>query len=155
MNNNLKYKITASFYATVAVFSGAGVIHFGDKLLDANLALFYGVGTFNPIWVLALFVVPFIGGIVVSLIYGLGGKMLAYIPALIVHGMVYWELYANPALIPEGVRLLPFGYWILIVIVAIEFAGLGGIVGEVLIKKTYGRSDKRKLHKRYQKQSGA
>ncbi len=154
MSDKLKYQMTAVFFATVAVFAGAGVIHFGDQFLGVNLAVFYGVSTFNPTWVVALILVPFVGGFVVSLIYGLGGKLLAYLPALIVHGMAYIELSANPALLPAGVSLLPLGYWILIVIVAVEAAGIGGIVGEVMVKKTYGRSDKRKLHKKYQKQSG-
>jgi len=153
MNKKLKYQMTAVFYATVAVFTGAGIIYFGDKLLGVNLAIFYGVSTFSPIWVVSLIVVPFIGGLVVSLIYGLGGQLLAYIPAIIVHGMAYLELYTNAASMPAGVSLLPIGYWILIMIVAVEAGGIGGIVGEVVVKKTYGRSDKRKLHKKYQKQS--
>jgi len=153
MTNKLKYRMTAVFYATVSIFTGAGVIYFGDKLLGTNLALFYGVSTFSPIWVISLIAIPFVGGFVVSLIYGLGGQLLAYMPAIIVHGMAYYEFYANPALLPAGVSLLPIGYWILIMIVAVEACGIGGIVGEVMVKKTYGRSDKRKLHKKYQKQS--
>ena len=99
---------------------------------------------------LDLFLVPFIAGIVVSMIYGLGGKILAYFSPLIVRVANYIQLDGAEAL-PDGVSILPLGYWILVIIVAIEFSAVGGIVGEIIIKRTYGRTnDKSKLHKKYQ-----
>ena len=140
---------------TLAILAGAAVIYAGNKIIGIDLELYYGIQTFNPYWVLTLFLVPFIGGIVVSFIYGLGGKILAYFPALIVHGAGYLYYQMNPGMVPDGTTTLQLGYWILIVIIAVEAAAVGGIVGEVVIKKTYGRSDKRKLHKRYQKRPAA
>ncbi len=154
MKVSTKHRIASTFYATAAVLAGAAVIHFGDRLLGVNLELFYGIATFNPMWIIALFVVPFVGGMVVSFVFGLGGKMLAYFPALIVRGTSYVEV-SNAPILPDGMSVLPIGYWLLVVVVAVEFAGLGGIVGEALIKKTYGRSAKHKVHKKYQKERKA
>jgi hypothetical protein len=135
---------------TIAVLAGAGVVMLGDYLLGVNLEIFFGIGTFSPIWVLDLFVVPFIAGIVVSMIYGLGGKILAHFSPLIVRGISYIQLSGAETL-PDGVSLLPLGYWTLVIIVAIEFSALGGIVGDIIIKRTYGRTaDKSKLHKKFQ-----
>ena len=135
----------------VAILVGAAVMYGGQKLIGIDLELYYGIQTFNPYWVLTLFLVPFIGGLVVSFIYGLGGKILAYFPAVIVQGAGYLYYEMNPGMVPAGTTTLELGYWLLVVIIAVEAAAVGGIVGEVVIKKTYGRSDKRKLHKRYQK----
>lgn len=134
--------------ATVAVLAGAVVVYVGHRLLDVKLELFYGVATFSPSWVLALFLVPFVSGIVVALIYGLGSKILAHFSPLIVVGVSYYETYTNRGLLEDGVSLLPLGYWLFIVIVAVEFASVGGVIGEILVKKTYGRSGRRHLHRR-------
>jgi hypothetical protein len=144
------FSFMALFMGTVAILAGAAVVLLGDYLLGVNLELFHGIGTFSPIWVLDLFVVPFIAGIVVSMIYGLGGKILAYFSPLIIRIASYIQLNGAESL-PEGVSVLPLGYWTLVIIVAIEFSALGGIVGEIIIKRTYGRtSDKSKLHKKFQ-----
>jgi len=49
--------------------------------------------------------------------------------------------------LPEGVTLLPFWYWILVLIVAIEAAAFGGMFGEVVVKKTYGRRPRHLFYK--------
>src|SRR3569832_1560166 len=79
--------------AAVAVLVGAGIVYLGDKLLGVTLERFYGVETFTLFWVADLFLVPFIAGIVVSLIYGLGGKMLAHLCPVIVRVISYYELH--------------------------------------------------------------
>mgnify|MGYP000278900081 CR=1 FL=1 len=151
MNLSLKQLLFKIGIGTVAILAGAVVVLLGDKLLGINLALFYGIGTFSPIWVLDLFFVPFIAGIVVSLIYGLGGKILAHASPLIVHIVSYVQLN-NGGVLPDGASILPMGYWILVIIVAIEFSAFGGFIGEIIVKRTYGRTrDKSKLHKKYQK----
>ena len=147
----LKFNFMAMIMGTLAILVGAVIIYFGDKLIGIDLELYYGIKTFNPYWVLTLFLVPFIGGLAVSLIYGLGGKILAYFPAVIVRGASYLYYEMNPEAVPPGTTTLELGYWLLVVIIAVEAAAVGGIIGEVVIKKTYGRSDKAKLHKRYQK----
>jgi hypothetical protein len=35
---------------------------------------------------------------------------------------------------------MPMGWWGFYVILAIEAAAIGGVIGEVVIKRTYGRS---------------
>jgi len=144
------FNMLAVMMGTLSIAVGTAIIYLGYQLLGIDLSLYYGIRTFNPTWVVALFLVPFIGGLFVSFIYGLGGKILAYIPALLVCGAdyIYLEFFG---MVPQGTTLLPLGYWILVVIIAVESAGVGGIIGEVVIKKTYGRSDKKKLHKKYQK----
>src|SRR3569832_1848535 len=73
MNLVLKNRLLDVGIAAVAVLVGAGIVYLGDKLLGVTLERFYGVETFTLFWVADLFLVPFIAGIVVSLIFGLGG----------------------------------------------------------------------------------
>ncbi len=150
MNNNpLKFKLIELSWATMALAAASVVIFVGNQVLDVSMDIFYGVSTFNPRWITNLFLVPFIAGIVVSLIYGLGGKIIAHLAPLPV--MLFNYLSLDKALLPEGVVQLPIYYWLLVVIVAMEFAGIGGVVGEILIKKTYGRRPKEAIHVRYQR----
>ena len=138
---------------TVAIGAGVVVNYLGDRLMNylspppgMRLELFWGVSTFNPMWILALFLVPFIAGIVVSLVYGLGGKMLCYFVPIIVRGYSYIHMMNYEGL-PEGVTLLPFWYWLLVLIVAIEAAAFGGAFGEIVVKRTYGRRPKKIVYK--------
>ena len=152
MNFNSKrdYKLIALDIAwgTVALAAGCAVIYFGDRLLNVSLEVYFGISTFSPIWILDLIFVPLVAGFVVSLIYGLGGKMLAHLAPLIVRVHAY--IVIDTSVFPDGVELLPLGYWILIVIVSVEAAAAGGLIGEFTMKKTYGRSPKHLIHKRYQ-----
>ncbi len=131
----------------VAIGVGAIVNYAGDRLLGVRLELFWGVSTFSMIWAIDLFVVPFIAGLSVSMVYGLGGKLLCYFSPIIVRGASYIQMNYFTEM-PEGVTVLPFFYWILILIVAIEAAAIGGVFGEIMIKKTYGRRSKHLLYKK-------
>ncbi|MDH5693862.1 MAG: hypothetical protein OEZ47_12235 [Gammaproteobacteria bacterium] len=148
MNNQLKYKLQEILWGSMSILAGAAVVYIGQHmLLGVRFELFYGISTFNLAWITSLFFIPFLGGIVVSLVYGLGGKILSHFSPLLILIPDYLEV--KDAILPEGVNVLPFGYWFLLVIVAMEFCALGGIVGEVLTKKTYGRSPKQKFHVKY------
>lgn len=138
-------RLQGCFWLTVSIGAGCIVIAIGDYLIGVRLELFYGIKTFSPLWVITMTIVPLLGGIVVSLIYGLGGKMMSYFPALIVHGLEYWD--SATSTLEPGVELLPLGYWGFIVIVAIECAAVGGVLGEVWVKKTYGRVPPEILYK--------
>jgi hypothetical protein len=149
----MKYRLMAFIMALVAIFAGVLVNYFGDRLMNylapppgLRLELFWGVATFNPVWILDLFLVPFIAGIVVSLVYGLGGKVLCYFVPIIVRIVSYIEMMNYKGL-PDGVTLLPFWYWILVLIVAIEAAAFGGAFGEIIVKKTYGRRPRHMVYK--------
>jgi hypothetical protein len=124
-----------------ALLIGMALNHFGDRLLGVRIELFSGLSTFSFAWLLDVFFVPFVVGLVVSRIFGLGGKWLCYFPPLIVRSLSYAEiLYVSGT--PHGSNLNPMGWWGLYVILAMESAGIGGIVGEVIIKNIYGRSPK-------------
>lgn len=135
-------------WATVATVVGVAIILGGDKLLGVQLEVFSGMQTFDVLWILDLIVVPLIAGFVVSLIYGLGGKMVAHLPALIAKSYAYFSL--TPEMVTNG-ELIPLGFWVLICIVVVEACAAGGLLGEYLIKRTYGRRPKHLIHKRYQK----
>ncbi len=135
-------------WGIMALSVGSAIVYFGDRLLNVSLEVYFGISTFSPIWVLDLIFVPLVAGFVVSLIYGLGGKMLAHFAPLFVRIFGYYSI--DTALFPDGVMLLPIGYWILIIIVSMEAAAAGGLIGEFVIKKTYGRRPKHLIHKRYQ-----
>jgi hypothetical protein len=145
----LKNRLMDFGVASVAVAGGAVVVYSGGRLLGVDLEYYFGPATYTPQWVLTLFFVPFVGGIVVSLIYGLGGKILAHLPALIVHSISYYQVYGTTP--DDGSLILPIGYWIFVVILCVEFATIGGVIGEVMVKKTYGRTARHNLHKLHRK----
>jgi len=125
----------------VALLAGVALNHLGDKLLGVRLELFYGLSTFSFAWGLDIFVLPFIVGLLVSWIFGMGGKWLCYFPPLIVRSISYAEIvYVTGT--PHGSTLNPLGWWGFYVILAMEAAGIGGIIGEVMIKRVYGRTEK-------------
>lgn len=124
----------------VALLIGMSLNHFGDRLLGVKLELFSGLSTFSFAWILDVFFVPFLVGLAVAWIFGMGGKWLCYFPPLIVRCLSYAEiLYLSGT--PHGSILNPMGWWGFFVILAMESAGIGGIVGEVMIKNVYGRSN--------------
>ena len=136
------------FWMLLALVAGIIVIAVGERLLNVSLGVFYGIQTFHPLWVASLILVPLIAGLVVSFIYGLGGKMLAHFAPIPIQTYHYLQL--DNASLPDGVTVLPLGYWILLLIVCVEAAAAGGLIGEVIIKRTYGRRPKHLVHKRYQ-----
>lgn len=143
------------FMVVVAITAGVAVNYLGDRFINyiapppgVRVELFWGVATFSPYWVIALTIPPLIAGFVVSMVYGLGGKLICYFVPIIVRGASYIQMMGHENL-PDGVVLLPFGYWVLILIVAIEAAAIGGVFGEILMKKTYGRRPKHTLHKKH------
>lgn len=125
----------------VAMLIGMSLNHFGDRLLGVKIELFWGLSTFSFAWILDVFFVPFLVGLAVAWIFGWGAKWLCYFPPLIVRCLSYAEiLYVSGT--PHGSTLNPLGWWGFFVILAMESAGIGGIVGEVMIKNVYGRSKK-------------
>jgi hypothetical protein len=128
-----------------ALLIGCTVIHFGDRLLGVKIELFYGLQTFNFLWMLDMFVLPFLDGVLVAIIFGLGGKWLCYFPPLIVRLISYEVL--KYGVVPQGTSLMPMGWWGFFVILTIEAAAFGGIIGEVVMKGTYGRSAPEKIYK--------
>jgi hypothetical protein len=122
-----------------ALLVGCAVNHFGDRLLGVQIELFRGLDTFSFLWILDMFALPFLVGLLVAVIFGLGGKWLCYFPPLIVRSINYYALAHSGFSSPDA-SLLPLGWWGFFVILAIEAAAVGGIIGEVVMKGTYGRS---------------
>lgn len=120
--------------------------HFCDRILGVRIEAFSGgIGYFSPLWVLDLFLVPFIAGIIVSVIYGFGGKWLSCVPPLIVRCVSYVGIAQHWIPIAPGSKLMPLGWWGFFAILAMEAAIGGGVIGEVVIKRTYGRSTPNKV----------
>lgn len=134
MNIRTKRYITGC----IALIAGCLINYAGDRILGVDVELWWGLSTFGFAWMLDLFVVPLIAGIAVAVIFGLGGKWLCYFPPLIVRIINYFTLYYADSL-PQGSQMLTFPLWILIVILAVEAAAFGGVIGEILVKRTYGR----------------
>lgn len=125
----------------VALLIGMSLNHLGDRLLGVKIELFSGLATFSVAWILDVFFVPFLVGLVVARIFGKGAWWLCYFPPLIVRCLSYAEiLYVSGT--PHGSILNPMGWWGFFVILAMESASIGGIVGEVMIKNVYGRSNR-------------
>jgi len=123
---------------SMALGAAALLDHFGLRLLGVRIEIFTGIHYFNFTWFIALFILPLAGGMAVSLIYGLGGKILAYFPPLPVMALDYYASM-HTAHLPAGAHLMPLGWWGFFVVVAIESAAIGGIFGEIMNKRIYGR----------------
>ena len=129
------------YRGAAAVLLTSAFNHFADRILGVKIEAFTGgVGYFSPLWVLDLFLVPFLCGVLVSLIYGFGGKWLSWIPSCIVRCGSYFAIATHMTAIAPGSSLMPLGWWGFFLILAIEAAAIGGVIGEVMIKRTYGRS---------------
>ncbi|WP_455205556.1 hypothetical protein [Kaarinaea lacus] len=127
------------FTGAVAIVVGCLVNYVGDLLLGVRIELFWGLDTFSFIWFLQLFILPVLVGMSVSFIYGLGGKWLSYFPPLIIRLAAYYETQYIIG-VPDGASLMPMGWWGFFVIIAIECAVIGGVFGEIMIKRIYGRT---------------
>jgi len=125
----------------LALLVGSLVNYLGDWLIGIRVELFYGLETFNLRWFLQIFIWPIVVGISVSCVYGLGGKWISLLPPLIVRFIAYFETQYLLG-VPDGSALMPMGWWAFFVILAMETAMIGGVIGEIAIKRIYGRSQK-------------
>ena len=118
---------------SIAVMIGIALNFLGDILLGVKIEIFLGISTFTFPWMLDVFLVPFVAGLAVAKVYGKkGGKWLACLPPLIVRSMTYLYLFYTS---PDGDFFydLNLHYWGLCVILAVEAANLGGILGEIMV----------------------
>lgn len=127
---------------TIAVLAGTVLNILGDWLLGVKIEIFQGMATFTPLWALDVFLVPFIAGYVVAKMYGeKGGKWLACLPPLIVRFGAVFHLYLTDPQWNENLFFhLHLHYWGLCVILAVEAANIGGILGEFKLS-AYIRND--------------
>ena len=140
----MKNSLVIPWWTTESILRGslafgvaAALIHFGLRLLGMRIELFTGITYFNFTWAFCVFVLPAISGFVVSSIYGLGGKILAYFPPLPVLALDYYSsLHSSHP--PAGSELMPLGWWGFFVILSIESSAIGGVLGEVMNKRIYG-----------------
>ncbi len=124
-----------------AFLAGAALNFAGDALLGVKIELFHGLSTFSFAWILDVFFVPFLVGLLVAWLFGNGAKWLCYFPPLLVRCISYAEIVYVTG-VPHGSILNPLGWWGFYVILAMEAAGIGGIIGEVFIRKVYSRAQK-------------
>lgn len=125
MNRNRKM-------GAAALLAGIVLNFLGDMLLGVKIEIFSGIATFTFPWMMDIFLVPFASGFAVAKIYGLkGGKYLACIPPLVVRSASYLHLhYFHPH--GDFFYQLNLYYWGPCLILAVESANFGGIIGEVL-----------------------
>jgi len=117
----------AAFMAGVILYKGS------FSLLGVHLEFFSGIASFNMTWVLAMSVLPIGVGVIIGLIYGFGAKYLAHFPPAAV--MLWDYQHVSYADMTPGSHLLPWGMWIMFVILQMEFCAAGGFIGEILIRK--------------------
>ncbi len=123
----------------VAFFASAFFFHMGHLLLGVQIELFWGIAGYNFAFVLSMFLLPLLTGVIVGLIYGWGGKWLAHFPPLVVLSVDYYMTSKTGA--PEGASLIPLMWWGFFVILNMEFCAMGGVFGEILLKRWYGSMD--------------
>jgi len=134
----LKLSTRRKFTGAVALLVVSLIIYGGDHLLGVQPELWWGLSTFSYAWMVDIFLLPLISGVAVAVIFGLGGKWLCYFPPIIVRGLTYLN-YIYYAPLPDEAQLLTLPLWTLIVILVVEAAVFGGVFGEIIIKRTYGR----------------
>ncbi len=132
----------------LAFVIGVAINFFGDRLLGVHIELFHGLSTFSFLWFLDVFILPFFAGFCVAIVFGLGGKWLCYFPPFFVRILSYYLFEIQFWKIPPEHHLMPMGWWGFFVILCIEAAAFGGILGEVYVKSTYGRRAKETLYKK-------
>jgi len=135
----------------LAVMVGCLLNYAGDRLLGVRLEMVplgNPLAIFNALWAIQIFIIPLIVGFVTASIFGLGGKWLCYFPPAIVRTIAYFETEYLLTM-PEGMSLMPFGWWIFFVILAVESAAIGGAFGETMIKRIYGRTSPEEAEKIY------
>jgi hypothetical protein len=123
------------FKYAAAIMAGMVVIFCGDWLLGVKIEVFSGMATFSFSWMLDVFLVPFIAGLVVSrVVCSRMGKWIAFFPPLFVRGLSYLYLYVF--FYSDGKDFsyhLNIFYWGLCVILSMEAANMGGLLGDVLV----------------------
>ncbi len=131
-----------------ALLVGIALNYLGDRLLGVRIETFSGISTFTFPWMLDVFFVPFVVGLAVAWIFGKHAKWLACLPPLFLRGFfyVYVTLFDNPHPYVDFFFEIPLGYWGLCVILAVESANIGAILGEVMMG-TYGRKDEQVVEK--------
>ncbi|MDR2195796.1 MAG: hypothetical protein LBE50_04235 [Gallionellaceae bacterium] len=139
-------KIIKYLRGIVAVVVACALDRWGDQALGVTMELYHGLSGFGMPLLLDMFVLPFFLGMLVTFIFGEGGKWLSHFPPLFVRLYSYYEIVYVTG-IPEGSALIPMGLWVFFVILAMEFSAAGGVVGEVVIKSIYGRSPRHKIYK--------
>lgn len=133
---------------------GTALIYIGDLILGVKIELFSGFSSFNIAWVLDIFFVPFLMGMVVAWIFGRDANhsgegfrftkgigiiiWVCYLPPLIVRSANYFYIQYVTG-VPEGSFLMPWGLWACFVVMTMTTAGMGEIIGEVIIK-LYGKT---------------
>ncbi len=122
---------------TVAVLAGMALNFAGDWLLGAKVEVFKGIDTFTFPWALDVFFVPFLVGLLVAKIFGKHAKWLAVLPPLFVRFLSYLYLYFSDTS-HDFFFNFHLHYWGLCVILAVESANIGAMLGEVLVG-VYGR----------------
>lgn len=126
---------------TVAVAVGILLNFVGDVLLGVKIEIFSGMATFTFPWIVDVFMVPFVAGFVVAKIYRKrGGKWLACLPPLFVRAWSSLSLYLwDPLWHADFSFHHHLHYWGLAVILAVEAANLGGVLGEFVAGAYGGR----------------
>ena len=134
---------------TIAVLAGMLLNFAGDWLLGANIEMFKGIATFNIPWILDIFVLPFLVGMLVAKIYGRkGGKWLACLSPLFVRCITYTYMYLF--VFNDGQDFyyhLNLHYWGPCVILVVEASNFGGIIQEVLVGSYARKSGQNNLLK--------
>lgn len=118
----------------VAIAVGMAIIFLGDVVTGANLETFQGISTFTFGWMVDVFFVPFVAGLIVAKIFReRGGKYLACLPPLFVRFLTYVYLFFF--VYHDGKDFffhMNLYYWGPCLILVVEAANFGAIIGEVL-----------------------
>ena len=146
MNKLVGMKKSRFAKGVIVLFIGCVLNFLGDRLLGVQLELYRGIQGFGGLWIVDVFVLPFFVGLLMSVFFGFGGKWLSYFPPLIVRSISYFQ-FAYLTTVPQGASLAPIGWWGFFVILVVEASAFGGIMGEIMMKGTYGRSPRHKVYK--------
>lgn len=134
---------------TAALMIGSAANYFGDRMLGAHIEIWSGLSYFGAATLADIFVVPFLSGVIVAWVFGHGGKWLCYFPPFIVRGIAYAQLALARPELPPGSSVMNLILWGFFVILCVESAAFGGVLGEVFVRRVYHRPESVKAAERY------
>lgn len=127
-----------SVQALLGILVGATVYYFLAKLVGVQVEVWQGIRTFNnPMWFIAVAVVPAISGLVTGIVAGHNGKWYAMVPVGLLHSIDYMALSQSAG---AQTVVLGYGLFVFFMIVMLELALMAGWGGELIRERFSGEN---------------
>jgi len=127
-----------STQALLGIIVGATVYYLLSKLVGVHVEVWQGIRTFNnPLWFIAVAVVPAFSGLITGIVAGHNGKWYAMVPVGLLHSLDYMALSQSAG---AQTVVLGSGLFVFFMIVMLELALMAGWGGELIREKLSGEN---------------